>query len=181
MNSQTCRPFPPSGSWWRGQWKRWGRWGKTRSTCSGTCWALRGDWSPCRSTCLAGRWTPTRCAQPRRRNRPATPRMHPVKKKRNTNVTMWFHDAITQFIAVLSMTYNIHLYPVLRRKNWRVISNIIGLPEHRNKRKCVLEITKMYYFFNLNDKIIEQEMNKMAICTHVIFTPRKACSFYWIL
>ena len=26
------------------------------------------------------------------------------------------------------------------------VSNIIGLPERRNKRKSVLEITKMYYF-----------------------------------
>ena len=37
------------------------------------------------------------------------------------------------------------LYPV-PRKNFNVISNIIGLPERRNKRKSVLEITKMYYF-----------------------------------
>ena len=28
----------------------------------------------------------------------------------------------------------------------RFFSNIIDLPEHRNKRKSVLEITKMYYF-----------------------------------
>ena len=27
-----------------------------------------------------------------------------------------------------------------------VFSNIISLPERRNKRKSVLEITKMYYF-----------------------------------
>ena len=53
-------------------------------------------------------------------------------------------------------------------------ANIIGLPEHRNKRKSVLEITKMYYFVNSNYKIIEQEMNKIAIHTHVIFRPRNA-------
>ena len=35
----------------------------------------------------------------------------------------------------------------------------------------------MYYFLNLNDKIIEQEMNKMAIHTHVIFRPRNAMFF----
>ena len=29
-------------------------------------------------------------------------------------------------------------------RTW-VFSNIIGLPGHRNKRKSVLEITKMYY------------------------------------
>ena len=29
-------------------------------------------------------------------------------------------------------------------------------------------------FLNLNDKIIEQEMNKLAIHTHVIFRPRNA-------
>ena len=56
-------------------------------------------------------------------------------------------------------------------------SNIIGLPERRNKRKSVLEITKIYYFFYLNDKIIEQEMNKMAIHTHAIFRPRNAMFF----
>ena len=28
----------------------------------------------------------------------------------------------------------------------RFFANIIGLPGHRNKRKSVLEITKMYYF-----------------------------------
>ena len=35
----------------------------------------------------------------------------------------------------------------------------------------MLEITKMYTIINLNDKIIQQEMNKMAIHTHVIFRP----------
>ena len=35
----------------------------------------------------------------------------------------------------------------------------------------------MYYFFNLNDKIIEQEMNKLAIHTHVNFKPRNALFF----
>ena len=33
---------------------------------------------------------------------------------------------------------------------------------------------KNVLFLNLNDKIIEQEMNKMAIHTHVIFRPRNA-------
>ena len=41
------------------------------------------------------------------------------------------------------------LYPVPRM--FRYFVNIIGLPGHRNKRKSVLEITKMY-----NYKIIEQ-------------------------
>ena len=50
-------------------------------------------------------------------------------------------------------------------------SNIIGLPERRNKRKSVLEIKTNVIFFNLNYKIIEQEMNKVAIHTHVIFRP----------
>ena len=49
-------------------------------------------------------------------------------------------------------------------------SNIIGLPERRNKRKNVL-------FKKLHDKIIEQEMNKMAIHTHVIFRHRNAMFF----
>ena len=53
-------------------------------------------------------------------------------------------------------------------------ANIIGLPGHRNRRKSVLEITKIYYFLYSNYKIIEQEMNKMAIQTHVIFRPRNA-------
>ena len=39
------------------------------------------------------------------------------------------------------------------------------------KGKVVLEITKMY-------KIIEQEMNKMAIHTHVIFRPRNAMLYF---
>ena len=45
-----------------------------------------------------------------------------------------------------SISINIYLYPVPRKKIQRFFSNITGLPERRNKRKSVLEITKMYYF-----------------------------------
>ena len=68
-------------------------------------------------------------------------------------------------------------YTLFHENILKFFSNIIGLPEHRNKRKSVLEITKMYYFLNVNDKIIEQEKNKMAIHTHVIFRPRNAMLF----
>ena len=37
-------------------------------------------------------------------------------------------------------------YTLFHEKNITFFSNIIGLPERRNKRKSVLEITKMYYF-----------------------------------
>ena len=36
---------------------------------------------------------------------------------------------------------------------------------------------KNVLFLNLNDKIIEQEMNKTGIHTHVIFRPRNAMFF----
>ena len=58
--------------------------------------------------------------------------------------------------------------PCSIKKIRHFFSNIIGLPEGRNKRKSVLEITKIYF---LKFKIIQQEMNKMAIHTHVIFRP----------
>ena len=37
------------------------------------------------------------------------------------------------------------LYPV-PRKNLTFFPNIIGLPEHRNKRKSILEITKTWHY-----------------------------------
>ena len=37
-------------------------------------------------------------------------------------------------------------YTLFHEKISKFFSNIIGLPECRNKRKSVLEITKMYYF-----------------------------------
>ena len=48
-------------------------------------------------------------------------------------------------------------------------ANIV-LPGHRNKRKGVLEIKQNLLFLYSNYKIVEQEMNKMAIHTHVNFT-----------
>ena len=53
-------------------------------------------------------------------------------------------------------------------------ANIIGQPGHRTKRENVLEITEMYYVLHSKYKIIEQEMNKMAVHTHVIFRPCNA-------
>ena len=37
--------------------------------------------------------------------------------------------------------------------------------------------SKFFSMINLNDKMIEQEMNKMAIHTHVIFRPHIAMFF----
>ena len=37
-------------------------------------------------------------------------------------------------------------YTLFHEKDLTFFSNIIGLPERRNKRKSVLEINKMYYF-----------------------------------
>ena len=45
-------------------------------------------------------------------------------------------------------------YTLFHEKISTFFKNKISLPERRNKMKSVLEITKMYYFFNLNDKII---------------------------
>ena len=42
--------------------------------------------------------------------------------------------------------FGFDLYPVPRKHIDVFFSNIISLPERRNKRKSVLEITKMYYF-----------------------------------
>ena len=60
------------------------------------------------------------------------------------------------------------------------LANKIGLPGHRNKRKGVFR--KMYYFLYSNYKIIEQEMNEMAIQTHnghIIFRRRNAIIEYF--
>ena len=43
----------------------------------------------------------------------------------------------------------------------------------KNKRRSVLEIIKLLFLYSYY-KIIEQEINKMAIHTHVIFRPRNA-------
>ena len=59
---------------------------------------------------------------------------------------------------------------MFHEKRIKFFSNIIGLPECRNKRMCFGN-NKNVLFLNLKDKIIEQEMNKMAIQTHVIFRP----------
>ena len=53
-------------------------------------------------------------------------------------------------------------------------ANIISLPGRKNKRKSVLDLTKSVYYIYSNYKNIEQEMNKMAMHTHVIFRPRNA-------
>ena len=57
--------------------------------------------------------------------------------------------------------------------------NIIGFPERRNKRKKCFGNNKNVLFLNLNDKIIEQEMNKMAIhCIPMLFSDLVTpCSF----
>ena len=58
------------------------------------------------------------------------------------------------------------LYPVPRKIFDVFLKNKISLPERRNNKNVL--------FLNLNDKIIEQEMNKLAIHTHVNFRPRNA-------
>ena len=54
----------------------------------------------------------------------------------------------TRTRAILGFLFDDHYiaYTLLHEHFRRFFSNIIGLPEHRNKRKSVLEITKMYYF-----------------------------------
>ena len=61
----------------------------------------------------------------------------------------------------------------MRFINVRVVLffNNISLPEHRNKMKCFGN-NKNVLLLNLNAKFIEQEMNKLAIHTHVNFRPR---------
>ena len=59
----------------------------------------------------------------------------------------------------------------------RFFANIINLPGHRHKRKSVFEISKMYYLYSQIIKIIEQEMNKIVIHTHVIFRLLKDIMF----
>ena len=44
---------------------------------------------------------------------------------------------------------------------------------YKRNEKCFGN-NKNVLFLNLNDKIIEQEINKMAIHTHVSFRPRNA-------
>ena len=42
--------------------------------------------------------------------------------------------------------WGVFFYTLFDEKMSTFFSNIIGLPERRNKRKSVLEITKIYYF-----------------------------------
>ena len=60
--------------------------------------------------------------------------------------------------------------------------DIIGLPGHRKKEKCFGN-NKNVLFLNSNYKIIEQEMNKMAIHTHDMLFSNLAtpCSLCLIL
>ena len=53
-------------------------------------------------------------------------------------------------------------------------ANIIGLPGHTKKKEKCFGNNKNVLFLISNYKIIEQEMNKMAIHTHVIFRPCNA-------
>ena len=66
-------------------------------------------------------------------------------------------------------------YTLFHQMSSMFFLNIIGLPKLRNK--SVLENNKNVLFFNLNDKIIQQEMIKMAIHTHDIFRPRNTMFF----
>ena len=52
-------------------------------------------------------------------------------------------------------------------------ANITGLPGKKQKERCFGN-NKNVLFKNLNHNIIEQEMNKIAMHTHVIFRPRNA-------
>ena len=63
------------------------------------------------------------------------------------------------------------------KKNIDVFFNIISLPERGKKKDKYFGNNKHVLFLNLNDKIIQQEINKMAIHTHVIFKPRNAMFF----
>ena len=55
------------------------------------------------------------------------------------------------------------------------------MPGHRNKRLCVLEITKNVLFLYSNYKIIKQEINKMAIYLTMLFSDLVTpCSLYRI-
>ena len=83
----------------------------------------------------------------------------------NIKIVHFCYFQITFPFVSMSRPKNV-LYPVPRNFVVGFFSNIIGLPE-----KCFGN-NKNVLFLNLNDKIIEQEMNKMGIYTHVIFRPR---------
>ena len=106
---------------------------------------------------------------------------------RNSSMGPPYEGSIRRPIApwANALTTELHLAPFLKwyihlwLPNYRVfheifrtfIANFITLPGHRNKRKSVFK--KKY-------KIIEQEMNKMAIHTHVIFIPHNTMSSLFI-
>ena len=49
-------------------------------------------------------------------------------------------------MSMIDDIYDTSVYTLFHEKMSTFISNIIGLPERRNKRKSVLEIIKMYSF-----------------------------------
>ena len=59
---------------------------------------------------------------------------------------------------------------------WEFFANIISLPGHRNKRKSVLEITKMYYFYIHIIKLLNMKGIKWLFSDLVA-----PCSLYRIL
>ena len=54
-------------------------------------------------------------------------------------------DVNQEYIKLVHCSENPAI-PCSTKKCLMFFSNIIGLPEHKNKRKSDLEITKMYYF-----------------------------------
>ena len=81
----------------------------------------------------------------------------------------WFHQHFEWF--------QIQSYTLFHEIFSTFFFNKISLPEPRNKRKIVFGNNKNVLFLNLNDNIIEQEMNKLAIHTHVNFRPRNTMFF----
>ena len=59
---------------------------------------------------------------------------------------MEYTGIINLAVSIFHVSIESIRYTLFHEFVWTFFSNIIGLPERRNKRKCVLEITKMYYF-----------------------------------
>ena len=93
--------------------------------------------------------------------------VHPMKDRSNDpshQSTRSYHGA-TFHVGCLSILCSTNIF-----RRFFPITSVSQNVETKGNNKNVL-------FLNLNDKIIEQEMNKMAIHTHVIFRPHNAMFF----
>ena len=112
---------------------------------------------------------------------PPPPHPHPERRDRMPFLSLFLSLSLSaetapEYYQYICLSVYLSIYTLFHEIFSTFFWNKISLPERRNKslkEKCFGN-NKNVLFLNLNDKIIEQEMNKLAIHTHVNFRPRNA-------